>query len=169
MRRYPNTLQTYSNRQIPFPHITTRLWTGSSSCTSSAATLISIAGISLNTLPGTTGTTVLTSFRTAHHPFWQVKGGKCRSVSKALFPERSTECGSREGCETENRWTTQDMNGKDSWLAELRAALLKAGQWEVSTSRDLSLRWEHKADFASSGHVCCAEGTGVCRKWGECP
>ena len=35
-------------------------------------------------------------------------------------------------------------NGKGSWLAELRAALLKAGQWEVSTSRDLSLSWEQK-------------------------
>jgi hypothetical protein len=61
------------------------------------------------------------------------------------------------------------MNGKGSWLAELGAALLKAGQWEVPTSRDLSLKWEHKADFAGSGHVCCAEGTGICREWSECP
>ena len=35
-------------------------------------------------------------------------------------------------------------NGKGSWLAELRAALLNGGQWEVSTSRDLSLSWEQK-------------------------
>jgi hypothetical protein len=35
-------------------------------------------------------------------------------------------------------------NGKGSWLAELRSALLKAGQWEVSTSRNLSLSWEQK-------------------------
>jgi hypothetical protein len=35
-------------------------------------------------------------------------------------------------------------NGKGDWLAELRAALLKAGEWEVSTSRDLFLSWEQK-------------------------
>ena len=40
MRRYP---QRCSNPQIPFPHITTRLWTSSLSCTSGPATLISIA------------------------------------------------------------------------------------------------------------------------------
>ena len=118
----------------PTDTLSPRLRTGSSSCTSSAETLISIAGISLNILLGTPSTTVLTSFRTAHHPFWPVKGRKCRSVSKALFPERNTECGSREGCETESRWTSQDLH-HDEWKGRFRrlwTCMLRRGRRRLS-------------------------------------
>jgi hypothetical protein len=105
-----------------------------------------IVGILLNTLPGTTGTTVLTSFRNAQHPFWQVTGrGKCRSVPKALFPQRGTDCESREGREKEARRTMQHLH-HDEWKGQSVGRAQGGIVGGVSTSR-----------------------AGVCREWSGCP